>query len=227
VNPSEHGRELSELIHEAAAENPKAMCKAFDQVIGESVAENTAVRRALAAERARADHAEADLAAERERNAPLRVRIKDAQDRADRAEKEAQRALGEHWSRLFRPLNEAMATERKLESETARADRAEAALVEMRAAFGAAARSYHNIARHGGPPYDFENCGQQVCIWWRAILAHDPDTRGLEIISRAQAMAEAIDVCHLSAPYADFERILRARDAWQALGIAAAGGREG
>jgi hypothetical protein len=56
------GKELSEALHEAFEKHPELTVKAFDQVIGESAAVNTALRRDLAAANATIAALQADLA---------------------------------------------------------------------------------------------------------------------------------------------------------------------
>jgi hypothetical protein len=56
------GKELSEALHEAFEKHPELTVKAFDQVIGESAAVNTALRRDLAAANATIEALQADLA---------------------------------------------------------------------------------------------------------------------------------------------------------------------
>lgn len=55
-------------------------------------------------------------------------------------------------------------------SRTEALEREVASLKEIQGEFSVAARSYHNIAQHGGPPYDFDGCQQQVCIYWRSLI---------------------------------------------------------
>lgn len=50
------------------------------------------------------------------------------------------------------------------------------------------------------------------------VCEADHGDRGAAILEAARGMADAIDACHLSIPDADLARILRARDAWRALG---------
>lgn len=135
---------------------------------------NTELTDAWREQRERAEAAEAELAAERERNAPLRVRIKAANERADRAQKEARREAWEHWFRVFRPLNEAMATERKLEAAERERDAAVAALGELREAvidrLDVVAQLAHADGRgHAGALWTA--CQHPACVETRAVLA--------------------------------------------------------